>query len=848
MNKPSGAMEAISPTHLFRGYTPPAEAYDELMTESGRVRPAWERLIQGLEALGPQNLAQRWEQARHLLRENGVTYNVYAAPQGPNRPWELDPVPLVLDRREWQTLAAGIEQRARLLNQLVADLYGPQRLIREQIIPARLLYAHPGFLRSCHGAAVAQNIWVHLYASHLARTQDGRWVVLADRTQGPSGAGYAVENRIVISRTLPADFHSLHVERLAPFFIRFRESLISLAQTHRDNPQVVLLSPGHRSATYFEDSYLSRYLGYTLVEGGDLTVRGAKVFLKTLGGLVPVDVILRRGPDEECDPLELRGDSTLGVPGLVQAVREKQVVVANALGSGLVEAPAFMAFLPTICRELLNEPLKLPSVPTWWCGRAEDLQYVADHLEELVIKPAYLYRSEKPILVSQLTKGEQLELLARIRNQPESFVAQDVVTRSTAPVWAQGSFQPWRVGLRLFAAAASGGYTVMPGGLSRVFSGPDGFGESVSAGQGSKDVWVLSDRPVESVTLLKPAGSALEVRRSPYDLPSRVAENLFWLGRHVERADAMVRHLRSTVVRMTADMDPGGWNELTVLVAALYGPDETRFEIGEDSRDDLLDELRREIIDFVFREDRADAFYQTLRSLHASASHVRDRISVDSWRIINQLDLASLMPSTGSGRSLGDLMLLFNKILNLLSAFGGLATESMTRGLSWRFLDMGRRVERASMTLQLVGRVLTRETTGLSPLLEAVLEIADSTMTYRYRYLTSLQIAPVLDLLLIDETNPRAVGYQLAALAEHVKGLPSEKDGPMRTPEQRIVLAAQSMLRLTDVDALGSVDAKGTRADLTSFLEQLLHHLRQLSDALTNTYLVHTAPSQPLGR
>ncbi|HND51001.1 MAG TPA: circularly permuted type 2 ATP-grasp protein, partial [Pirellulaceae bacterium] len=562
---PGTVETTTSPGGLFSGYAPPLGAFDELLGPDGAPRASWERFAQGLQELGPQALGQRAEQARRLLRENGVSYNVLGAPQGPDRPWELDPIPLVVPSADWRKLADGVAQRARLLNELLADLYGPQRLLAEGVLPPAMVFGHPGFLLPCHGLAPPQRIFLHLYAAHLARENDGRWVVLADRAQGPSGAGYALENRIVTSRVLPHHFQTLHVERLASFFIALRETLHSLAPRQLDNPRIVLLSPGPRSSTYFEDGYLARYLGYSLIEGGDLTVRGDAVYLKTLGGLLQVDVILRRLADDDCDPLELRADSITGVPGLLQAARNGQVVIANALGSGLLEAPALLAFLPEACRMLLGEELQLPSVPTWWSGRASDLSYILAHLDELIIRPAFLHRTTQPILGWQLSDSQRAELVDKLRRHPGQHVAQARVERSTAPVWTPHGVQPWRVGLRTFAAAFGNEYRVMPGGLSRVSAGRDFIGESLGAGQGSKDVWVLSEGPVETVTLLRPVRAAVELRRSVNDLPSRVADNLFWLGRHVERAEGMVRHLRSAVVRMTNELDPAGLPELNII-------------------------------------------------------------------------------------------------------------------------------------------------------------------------------------------------------------------------------------------------------------------------------------------
>jgi uncharacterized circularly permuted ATP-grasp superfamily protein/uncharacterized alpha-E superfamily protein len=836
-----------SPGGPFSRYVPPPGAYDEMLAAQGQFRAPWQDFVRGLDELGAQALQQRAEQVRRLLRENGVTYNVHGAPQGPDRPWELDPIPLLLAEAEWQSLAHALRQRVRLLNAILADLYGPQQLLQQGLLPPELVFGHPGFLLPCHGIAAPQNLYLHLYAGHLARGADGRWLVLNDRTQGPAGAGFALENRLVLSRVLPDEFHRLHVQRLAPFFITLRETLQSLAAQRSDNPRVVLLSPGSHSPSYFEDAYLARYLGYTLVEGGDLTVRGVGVYLKTLGGLLPVNIILRRLPDEECDPLELRGDSLHGVAGLVQAVRSGNVVVANALGSGLLEAPALMAFLPAICRQLLSEELQLPSVSTWWCGRDEDWRYVEAHFDDLVIKPAVAHRSRPPVATVQLSRRERDELLAAIAERRADYVAQSYVPRSTVPVWHDGGLQPWHVGLRAFAVAARGGdYQVIAGGLSRTVPAAAVPAELTTVGHSSKDVWVLSDRPVPDVSLLRPSTAAVELRRSGNDLPSRVADNLYWLGRYLERAEGMVRQLRSAVVRMTSELEPAGLPEPMLLVRAL-AEDGRVPELRGVDRGEALAVLRAEILSFVFHPSRSGAFRETLDCLHHTASIVRDRISVDTWRIANQLDLDVLFPWPSGNARLGEVLLLLNQMLNLLSALSGLGTESMTRGPGWRFLDMGRRLERALHTLRLLRQTLVYPPAELTPLLEALLEIADSSMTYRYRYLTSLQLAPVLDLLLVDETNPRSVGFQLSALSDHVRNLPGKDSAPQLNEESRISQQAQGALRITDVEVLAQPDEHGVRRRLDDFLDQAAIQLWQLSHSITHTYFTHTGPSRQLG-
>ncbi len=613
--------EAASlPNHLPRdgllaGYQPLAGVYDEMVAPSGLLRSPWEQFIGGVNRAGVAGLVQRAEQVKRLLRENGVTYNVVGAPQGPDRPWELDPLPLLFDKPAWQALAEALAQRALLLNLVLADVYGPQRLVREGVLPPAIVFEHPGYLLPCHGITPPDGAFLCLYAAHLARQPDGQWLVITDRTQGPSGTGYTLENRIAVSRALRNDFEMLHIERLAPFFIALRERLVLLAPGQRENPRVVLLSPGVRSPTSFEDGYMARYLGYTLVEGADLTVRGNAVYLKTLGGLLPVDVILRRIPDGDCDQLELEPNSPFGTAGLVQSLRDGAVVVANAIGSGFLEAPALAAFLPAACRLLLDEDLRCPSVPTWWCGNSDDLKYVEANLEHLIVRHALKRRGSPPIAAGKLTSDQQRQLMEQIRRRPEHYVAQQPVERSTAPVWKGRGVQPGRLELRTFAVFGKDGYQIMPGGLARVFESPQTIGESMAAGQTSKDVWVLSDGPVEPVSLLRQSAKLVELRRSGADLPSRVADNLFWLGRHAERAEAIVRHLRSCIVRLTNDLELAGVSELHDLVAALSDAPHGLPLPGQIDSSQLVEAIRQEVTGWLFDARRPGALAHTLEIL-----------------------------------------------------------------------------------------------------------------------------------------------------------------------------------------------------------------------------------------
>ena len=479
--------------HLFAGYSALDGSYDETFAEDGEPRPHWRKVVAAFEALGTHDLAHCWQQARRMIHENGVTYNVYDDAHGMERPWELDPLPWVIGPAEWACLEAALAQRARLLNAVLADVYGPQRLLAEGLLPPELVFAHPGFLRPCHGLSVSNDWYLHVYAVDLARAPDGQWRVLADRAQSPAGAGYALENRQVLSSLLPEVLRDCQVQRLASYFAALRQTLHDVATRHRDNPRIVLLTPGPYNETYFEHAYLARYLGYTLVEGGDLTVRDQCVYLKTLAGLEPVDVILRRLDDAFCDPLELNQASLLGSAGLVQAVRAGNVSVVNALGSGWLESAALMPFLPALCRRLLDEELALPSAPTWWCGDTDDLAYVLDHLAELAVMPMRSSAGRGMVRGDRLSRGERREMADRVRARPYEYAAQQWLSPSSLPAWNGAGVQARQTVLRTYAVAARGTYKVMPGGLTQISTSDGPPGISMQSDGGSKDTWVLCE-------------------------------------------------------------------------------------------------------------------------------------------------------------------------------------------------------------------------------------------------------------------------------------------------------------------------------------------------------------------
>jgi len=823
-------------------YQPNPRYYDEMTAADGTMRPRWRPLLEPLERMGQAGFARRWQEGRRVIHENGTTYNVYSDPQSAGRPWPLDPLPMVLDSAEWSFLSAAIAQRAMLLNAILSDLYGPRKLLRDGL-PPELVFPNPAFLRPCCHVPVPGGIHLHIYAADLARSPDGRWWVLADRTQAPSGAGYALENRLVSTRVLPDVFRTAHIHRLAAFFQTYKETLGSLAPGHKENPRIVLLTPGPYNETYFEHAFLARYLGFTLVEGGDLTVRDGRVFLKTLGGLPPVDLIVRRQDDTYCDPLELRPDSMLGVPGLMGAVRSGNVTVANALGSGLVESAAPASFMPGLCRRILGEELKMPAVATWWCGEELELSYVVQNLSNLVIKPAFPSPGQQPVFGALLSEADKSTLVERIRAAPGAYVAQEQVPLSTVPVWEDGVLRPRHLVLRVYAVASGdGSYSVMPGGLTRVTASLDDLVTSMQSGGGSKDTWVLAEGPTSQFSLLAPAPSRLDVSRATFDLPSRVADNLFWLGRYVERVEPAMRVARAILPRLIQESD-------LMAMAGVAAGERILTGMGYISRElqppnGHLASLERALLAMIYDGEAPHGLPANIHRVRGVGWVLRDRISADAWRILNQPDLQLSAPPPPEPIRVSGAQALLDQAISTLSAFGGLVMESMTRGDGWRFLDMGRRIERAAQMVDLIRHGFGFERDTDSGQLEVLLEIADSSITYHSRYLTSMQPELVLDLLLLDEANPRSVAYQLAQLHDHVDRLPASWSPINRAPESRIAISLLTAVQLAEAHEFIGTNPDGRRENLETLLNRLSSELRSLSETLTRQYFSQAAPSR----
>ncbi len=813
-------------------YQPHRDRYDEMLDADGVSRPHWRPLLTHLRETSAAQMRQRQEFVRAQVLENGVTYNMYASTQGAARPWDLDPLPLLLPALEWDGLAKAVAQRARLLDAVLADLYGPQALLAEGLIPPATVYGHPDFLWPCRGLQPPGGRFLHLYAVDLARSADGQWWVIGDRAQAPSGAGYALENRLIVSRAFPELFHDLKVQHLAEFFRALRQNLQQHAPRDAgETPLTVLLTPGPYNETYFEHAYLARYLGFPLVEGQDLTVRGETVYLKTLTGLQRVHAILRRLDDDYCDPLELRGDSALGVSGLLQVARAGRVLIANAPGSGLVESGAIAAFLPRVCERLLGEPLAMPAVASWWCGEPSALEYVIAHLDELVIKPAYPSTTHRPVLGRDLRGKARDAQILRLRKQPRAWVAQEIVRLSQVPVISHEHHLAARpVGLRMYATAnVDGGYTVMPGGLARVAGTPVAQMISMQRGGGSKDTWILSDAPVSDFSLLSNNISSRNLIRSPSNLSSRVVENLFWFGRYTSRCDDSARLLRITLIRFGDSSALAARESALALCSGM----KVFLPLEKDEPEPTPDDA---IWTAICDEKRIDSLTVNLRHLAWTGTQIREHLSLDNWFLLNHLP----PPPTAEARKKSGL----NAALEYLDSsliFGiglsGFAMDGMTRDNGWRFLMIGRHLERLAFMASATACFLQHGMTRGFQHLDWLLEVADSSITYRSRYRAQAELLPTLDLVVFDDTNPHGIVFQLGQLLIHLRELSADLGGNHHEVAHDLQRLLQAYAGF-DLSTLEHPEPHVCLA-LAGLLEQTAYDARALSDVLAARHFTH---------
>lgn len=774
---------------------------DEMMDPAGNVRPGWSELIGAFDRLGPEELAARFERADQYLRDAGVFYRTYDGTESKERDWPLAHVPLLIDESDWTRISAGLVQRAELLETVIADIYGGNELVQEGLLPPELIAQNGEFLRPMVGIKPTSGHYLHFCAFELGRGPDGAWWVLGERTQAPSGAGFALENRVATTHALRDIYADMNVHRLAGFFRDFRDKLF--ADAKNAGGWVGILSPGQLNETYFEHAYIARYLGLMLLEGEDLIVQDNKVMVRTVAGPMPVSVLWRRMDASFVDPLELRYDSRIGTPGMVEALRHGSISMINALGTGLLETRALAAFMPRLARKLIGEPLLLPEIATWWCGQPAEQAHVIDNFDNLMIGPAFA--TNLPFddlrgtrLGASIPPEQKARLIERIRANGADYVGQERVQLSTAPVYIDGKLQPRPITLRVYAARTHDGWSIMPGGFARVGSSLEPSAIAMHRGGQAADVWVLSTKPVEKVSLLPQDGRTM-VRSAVGDLPSRAADNLIWLGRYTERCEATLRILRAYNARL-AELSN---TEMPILTHCA----------------DLL-----ETVDVDASQAMPLGLLSSINSAVHSAGQIRDRFSPDGWLALNDLQKTSqrFAKKVEPGDDASHAMTV---LLRKLAGFSGLVHENMYRFAGWRFLELGRRLERAIQITRVAAWLTNQDAPDGS--VEMLLEIGDSVMSHRRRYSVSAGAQSAIDLLILDPLNPRSAIFQLAELREQIAVLPGGLVDGQLSPAAKAALELETGLRIAEA------------TDMTpDRLDKLSDDLFALSRLISAAYLV----------
>lgn len=833
-------------------YHKDASLFDEMWADKESIRPHWKALLDEISKMGIEELSYRHQELQRLLRENGVTYNVYGDPQGMNRPWKLDPIPLVLSQSAWSELERGLKQRAELLNAMLNDLYGKRMLIREGLIPKDLIFSDKKFLRPCDQIQYPHPYQLLMYAADISRGPDGRMWIIGDKTQAPSGWGYTMENRSVMARVLPEFFQANPIYKMSGYFRQTQNAITQFAPIAKDDTRVVLLTPGPMNETYFEHAYLASFQGLTLVQGQDLMVKDDFVWLKTLSGLEKVDIIIRRVDDVFCDPLSLRMDSQLGVAGLLEVVRKGNVTISNALGSGILENPGLMAFMPTVCQRLLGEEQILPNIATWWCGQKTEFTFVMERLDQLVIKCLDKRLSPSSQLGWLLSKEELDNLKRKIKAFPYLYVGQEQAIFSSSPSFSSNILSARHTVLRCFLNATLEGYEVLPGGLTR--SAPEEGNNHVSnqAGGISKDTWVLNNdhhRPSHRINLNSNVPPRL---KGMEELPSRTAENLFWVGRYgirilyTARLMRIVMEYQASVRNFTDFMDE---EILNVLLGTLTQMTMTYPGFLGDEGITNLKNPEPELKSIMLDPHRVGGLAFSLERWKGAANSVRDRWSMDTWRVLDSVDLSWKKLISNPKVEIWQVRAALDQLINGIAALIGLTRGSMSGEEGRIVYDIGMDIEKCLLISSLIRSTLVaeREDHIEYSLLEAVLRINESLHSYRYRYRTFLQLSGTLELILLDTSYPQSMAFAVQDLQERLSTLPEINITGKLREEEKLILKIFTNLQLVNALQLTKVSKDSVLRDsLDQLLSKVSDSISESASIITHTYFSHIRDNRQL--
>jgi len=827
---------------LLNSYKKTINSYDEVIDHNGLVKPYWQSLFDTLESIGMEELELRNQEIINKLKENGVTYNVYNADNGGNRAWKLDPIPFLIHQKEWQNIEKGLKQRAHLLDLILKDIYGPQLLIKKNIIPAELVFDNSGFLQPCFDVKQKLQNQLLIYACDMARGPDGKMWLLDNRTQSPSGSGYTLENRTVMAKVFPELNKNIYRNRLSPYFIHLQQTVATLGNLSNENPKVVFLTPGADNETYFEHVYLSSYLGYTLVQGSDLLVRDGFVWLKSIDGLERVDVIIRRVDDEWCDPLELRQNSLLGVPGLLQVMRMGNVAVVNPPGASVVENYGMMAFMQNACKFLLDEPLQMNSVATWWCGQSKELNFVLSNLQRLIIKKANRKQGFKSLYGRQMSKEDLEKLRQMILKNPKDFVAQEEVSLSTTPSFIEGKLVPRFAAIRTFLVSDGNDYKVMQGGLTRSSPVKDKFVISNQLGGLSKDTWIVTDTPTEHYEHIVIRTTSNNQHNN--SLTSRNAENLFWVGRLFERTMALTSFLKIVLDRLNENVNDKAKKQqeyLLVLFKSITHLTKTYPGFAEEVDDSIFENPEPELFSLINNSKKAGSVAYDIQSFLRTSNHVSDKWNADTRRILNLIE--DNLQSLRNSHSINQVSHNLDKLYTRLFAFYGNIFETLPRDSGFYLLEAGKNIERILSLVSVLRSAFSfkKNDEVETVLMEAILENHHLLAQYRYIYKSHWSLVAVLNMAFLETNLPYTLSYLLDALSSCLSKLPRNIDSNRLNIAERTVLEAITLVKLFDAESMIKADEDTQyRTELDKTLKQVYDLISKVTSNLASLYFNHS--------
>ncbi len=837
-------MLTATSSNLLQAYQQEISSYDETIGANGLIKPHWQTLFASLEKLGIQELEVRNQEIINRLRENGVTYNVYGSSDGLNRPWQLDPIPFLIEQQEWQHITKGLKQRALVLDLILKDIYGPQRLVKDAILPPELVFDNTGFCRACFDIKLPSQNQLILYAADMARGPDGRMWLMDNRTQAPSGSGYTLENRRIMSKLLPELTEGMFVGRLSPFFTNLHQTVTKLATSDKENPNIVYLTPGSNNETYFEHAYLASYLGYTLAQGDDLLVRNGYVWLKSIDGLEKVDVIIRRVDDEWCDPLELRESSRLGVPGLLHAIRSGKVSVINPPGVSVLENSALLAFMHASCRYLLGEELIMPSIATWWCGQKKELTFVLENLHKLIIKKANRKQKFRSVYGRELSKEQLDELRQAILQNPHEYVAQEEVSLSTTPSLIDGKLEPRLASLRAFLVSDGNDYYMMQGGLTRSSAEKDRYVISNQYGGISKDTWIVSDTLTE-------ARETKAIRTKPAvthhsSLPSRSAENLFWVGRYCERTMGVTKFLKIVINALNENVDFRGSFKSEYIEVLLKSTTHLTLTYPGfmDEKNEVIRENPYQEIGLLLSDSQTlGTVASNVGAFLHSVLSVSDKWNHDTRRVINLVENSLKKIQSIDSSNPNNIQKVLDKLHVRLFTFFGVLSETMPRDSGFFLLEAGKLIERILSKISILRSFFSFKTEENveNELIEAVLTNHYALVHYRQLYKTSFSLESMLDMVLLDKNLPYSLVYQLDALTGCLAQLPKVERSERLNQAEKSVLAASTKIKLANISKLTiSKSNVSFRRDLDRLLADVAELISSVTVSLTHAYFAHT--------